>query len=49
LPGYLSLALAFTIMALGTPIKGLQMVFLGVSSVTSSPWIGDFVGSIRPL
>jgi EmrB/QacA subfamily drug resistance transporter len=45
----LSLALAFTVMALVTPMKDLQMVFLGVSASSSAPWIGDFIGSIRSV
>ena len=44
-----SLALAFTVMALTTPMKDLQMVFLGVSGSASAPWVSDFIGSIRSV
>lgn len=44
-----SLAIAFTVMALTTPMKDLQMVFLGVSGLGSAPWIGSFIGSIRSV
>ena len=47
--GTLSLALAFAVMALTTPVKDLQLVFLGVPSSSSAPWIGSFVGSIRSV
>ena len=44
-----SLAIAFTVMSLTTPMKDLQSVFLGVQSSGSAPWIGDFINSIRPV
>jgi len=44
-----SLAIAFTVMALSTPMKDLQMVFLGVSASGSPGWVGDFIGSIRSV
>ena len=44
-----SLAIAFTVMSLTTPIKDLQLVFLGVQSSGSAPWVGSFIGSIRSV
>ena len=44
-----SLAIAFMVMSLTTPMKDLQMVFLGVQSSGAAPWIGDFVSSIRSV
>jgi MFS family permease len=44
-----SLAIAFTVMSLTTPMQDLQMVFLGVPGSGSAPWIGDFIGSIRSV
>jgi EmrB/QacA subfamily drug resistance transporter len=44
-----SLAIAFMVMSMTTPMKDLQMVFLGVQSSGSAPWIGDFVNSIRSV
>jgi len=44
-----SLAIAFTVMSLTTPMKDLQLVFLGVQSGGSASWIGDFVNSIRSV
>ena len=47
--GTFSLAIAFTVMSLTTPMKDLQMVFLGVLSSGSPSWIGSFVDSIRTV
>lgn len=44
-----SLAIAFTVMSLTTPMKDLQTVFLGVQGSESAPWIGSFIGSIRSV
>ena len=44
-----SLAIAFTVMSLTTPMKDLQLVFLGVQSSGPAPWIGDFINSIRSV
>jgi EmrB/QacA subfamily drug resistance transporter len=44
-----SLAIAFTVMAFGTPMNDLQMLFLGVSGSGSAPWVGSFIGSIRSV
>jgi len=47
--GTFSLAIAFMVMAFGTPMSVLQTVFLGVSSSGSAPWAGTFVDSIRSV
>ena len=47
--GTISLAIAFIVMALSTPMGDLQQIFLGVSGTSSAPWIGDFIGSIRSV
>ena len=44
-----SLALAFAIMALGTPMTELQQIFLGISGTQSASWVGSFIGSIRSV
>jgi hypothetical protein len=47
--GTFSLAIAFAVMSLTTPMNDLQMVFLGVQSSGSAPWVGSFTGSIRTV
>jgi hypothetical protein len=47
--GTFSLAIAFTVMSLSTPMQYLQLVFLGVQSPGSHSWIGSFIGSIHSV
>jgi EmrB/QacA subfamily drug resistance transporter len=44
-----SLAIAFTVMALTTPMHDLTQIFLGVPGSGSASWTGDFIGSIRSV
>ncbi len=44
-----SLAFAFVVLTASTPLKDLELIFLGSSGIGNAPWIGSFISSVHSV